>query len=533
MDTNLLETTTEKFCSHCAAHLKEDELFCQVCGESVDQQERMSLGEKIAASVRSAQDRLVSMLPKIPKDKLPKLPPYATPIAILFSCAVGIPYGVHLIDISYDVLSEDFIYQNAEKTLKDGSPPMCAELLLRLNLDRPGKLTSKTTTLLGKTLMMRINTEIQSKDWTSAMKDLKQMPKEAPEYQLAQDTIKLLEQNGTTVTQPTLPGAMPVMPTAQQAAGAPAGAPTQAAQTAPPVAPTQATQAAAPATAAQPAQAATAQPAQAAAAPVQNPATMPNPNAGAAKASATPVVKAVTAAALPAPAAGPTGTPTSVDAQATQATAADHLKSVPGTGLLQKIVSNVMGKGGEKNEKPVIQAPPPVAVSLSAQQNADTAAANSQQTVRTSAPSAVPSSDQESVKKKSSPVTASTSKSSNETPSLIQPGVPIWESFSHGGKVSPSKKDSKRKAIDGKENASAAGEGTSATKTAAGTGQKSRGGEGPKSYNPGDISRYNELLADYFRQHGSAPDKSSDNQGTASEPPSFQEWVSKGKQGFR
>jgi hypothetical protein len=71
---------------------------------------------------------------------------------------------------------------------------------------------------------------------------------------------------------------------------------------------------------------------------------------------------------------------------------------------------------------------------------------------------------------------------------------------------------------------------TEATRSA---GPKSRLAVGQKSYNPDDISRYNELLANYFSQHDASSQKSTDKHVGGAEPPSFQEWISKGRPGFR
>ncbi len=64
-------------------------------------------------------------------------------------------------------------------------------------------------------------------------------------------------------------------------------------------------------------------------------------------------------------------------------------------------------------------------------------------------------------------------------------------------------------------------------------GPKSHPAAGQKSYNPEDISRYNELLANYFSQHDASSQKSTDKHVGGAEPPSFQEWISKGRPGFR
>lgn len=509
METELLEKTTESYCRNCAAEIGHEELFCQYCGVSLDRPSWSSFSDKLADKYKSIQERLSQLTkrPTSPKTNLPKLPPYAPAIGALLVCAIGIPYGVHLIDISYDVMSEDFIYQNAEKTLKANNPAMAAELLLRLNMDRPGKLNRDTMTLLGKTLMMRIDTEIQGKDWTSAMRDLKQMPQECPQYQAALTTIRRLEQNGTTVTQSAIPGAMPVMSAAQPAAAAAAASPAQ------------------PAAVAQPAAATTG-------------------NAGSTNGSA------VATAQAPQPtAAAPPASTTQASAQmaqpatisTSQSNPAKQLKSVQGTGILQKVVANAIGGSAPvQKEKGSLETPQPVALSLAAQQNSNKPGQASQQPTPPFAPPTVAVVQQQKIA--AAPATAQPSQPT-ETQSLIQPGVPIWQSFSHGGKASLQKREPKKKSAssntvaaqdanaNGKEIVNEPTSISASSKTP--VGQKSQAGEGAKSYNPSDISRYNELLADYFRQHGSASGKSSDNQGTTSEPPSFQEWVSKGKPGFR
>lgn len=505
METELLEKTTESYCSNCAAVIGHEEPFCQNCGVSLDRPSWSSFSNKLAHGYKSIQERLtqVTKLPTSPKTNPPKLPPYAPAIGVMLACAIGIPYGVHLIDISYDVMSEDFIYQNAEKTLKANNPAMAAELLLRLNMDRPGKLNGNTMTLLGKTLMMRIDTEIQAKDWTSAMKDLKQMPQECPQYQAALTTIRRLEQNGTTTTQAAFPGAMPGMPAAQPVAAA--VSPAQAAA---------ATQTAAAATG----------------------------NTGSTNSSAATTAQAPqpTQAIPPAStiqASAQMAQPAAISAS--QSNPAQQLKSIQGTGILQKVVANAMGAPVQK-EKSSLQAPQPVTLNLAAQQNSSQPAQASQQPPPPVAPPTVAAVQQQQIA--AAPATAQPSQPA-ETQGLIQPGVPIWQSFSHGGKTPVQKREAKKKSANpntvaardananGKEIVNEPASISTSSKTPAG--QKSQAGEGPKSYNPSDISRYNELLADYFRQHGSASKKSSDNQGTTSEPPSFQEWVSKGKPGFR
>jgi hypothetical protein len=513
MKLDLIEQPT-KNCNVCAAETDPEDSFCQECGVSLgwDEPEPETLTRKVQ-QLQGHIAKLFGLIPKLPSlTGIPKLPTAAPPLIGLAILLVIVPWCVQSIDKSFDSMSEDYIGSAALKALKNHNSTEAAELLLRFHLEHSGKMSVKHLALLGQCLLLRADEAIQSKDYSKGLNYLNKVPSNCPQYAAAQTKIQDLKDHGLTITVPVV--ANPPVPAAtaapivvQEPNMAAAGSKTtnSKAPTSPP-----------------------------------SPAGQENPGNTVLNSSA---------------ATEPPGNEETVLQSSTQSKASESANTQNSLLVPQVVPPN---KNSEIQESKLQSSIPiwqrfshPTATGKS-HTGVSSSGASISTTRSGSASNLAPQGSEGGgiegngssgiSRSDSTPGNASSGTGGNgdvnvadricaPSPQRAAPEKTITENERDKPKASGFFIDGKEITHDsrGQEPERILEKGTEPARK----GPKSRAVEGQKSYNPDDISRYNELLANYFSQHDASSPKSADKHSNGAEPPSFQEWVIKGKPSFR
>jgi hypothetical protein len=473
---------------------------------------------------------------------MPKLPTAVPAFLGLALLAGAVTWCIQRIDTTFDTFSEDYISSAALTAVKKHNTAEAAELLLRFHLEHSGKMTAEHLLMLGQYLSMCAAEALQTKDYSTAITYLEKVSNDCPQYSTAQTQIRYLKEHGLTAT-------APVQSVTLTAAGA---APAASAAPAAPVAPVAAETAS-----------------------VVNQTTEEAANSPTSKTAAAASVDLVA--------------PGSESSRAVEFSANENrqinrsattnsselkdgqiLLSTPP--VVPQVITSDVQETKLQTSVPIWQrfsrgiATSKNRASGGTVSNASTANANAvsranlksddqtRQSVRGNEAGTLiepeirgDTGSRGDVGGAGAGATGSTGETKNFSGATANnsPGrsvIPPAMTEASARKTTENERDKPKVSgffIDGKQ---VTGDSKSlepekspekVTESARRAGPKSRFSEGQKSYNPDDISRYNELLANYFSQHDASSQKSTDKHGDGAEPPSFQEWISKGKPGFR
>jgi hypothetical protein len=471
MKLDLIEQLT-KNCDVCSAETDPEDAFCQECGTSLSQEEPEPL--TFTAKLLLTQKKLSASLPRITSiPGIPKLPT-AVPALIGMGLFVGaVTWCIRSIDTSFDTFSEDYVASAAQKAIK---------LLLRFHLEHSGKMSADHLLMLGQFLVMRAAEATETRDYSTAINYLKKVPKDCPQYAAAQTKLRYLKDLGLTVTAPTSPVvAAPPLPVQTQinhvdATNATGTKVDQPSLVAPQVVPEVGQQ-------------------------IRSLDTQENKLQ-----TSIPIWQRFSH--------GVTANKTRLNVGSGAGNSGSSFSPNAGTHADREST----GAEGKINDNDnIIEAGSEGRSVVESESESERVT----ETVNTS-------------QVKSSAAAASTTVTSSALihPAYSTSGHQIAENERDKPKVSGFFIDGKAVSPDSRSQEPEKNP-EKVTEAARSAGPKSHPVVGQKSYNPNDISRYNELLANYFSQHDASPQKSTDKHVGGAEPPSFQEWISKGRPGFR
>jgi hypothetical protein len=536
MKLDLIEQPT-KSCDVCAAETDPEDAFCQECGVSLSRNELEP--ETLTAKISHLQKTLSERLPKMPPiPGMPKLPTAVPAFIGLALLAGAVTWCIQRIDTSFDTFSEDYISSAALKALKKHNTTEAAELLLRFHLEHSGKMTAEHLLMLGQYLTMRADEAIQTKDYSTAINYLQKVSNDCPQYTMAQTKLRDLKERGLTVTatvQSSPVVAAPPIPVAGNAAP-------QSPKTRQETASSKASDAKAPAVAASKANSITPG---AESAPASGASTNENTYLNQSQARNPSESKNGQNLSL-APQVMPQSRPSDPQESKLRTSVPIWQRFSRGVTISKGRTSVGAGAGGGGGGGSGIVTSSNNAASHisrvsdwteSGNRNGGGSEGGSERgSERRSERGSERGSETGSAREtKSAKGTAGINGTNN---SVIHPGL----SSASDRATAENERDKPKVSgffIDGKP---VAGDSRSqelekspekVAETARRAGPQSHPAGGQKSYNPDDISRYNELLANYFSQHDAASQKSTDKHASGAEPPSFQEWISKGRPGFR
>jgi hypothetical protein len=463
------------------------------------------------------------------------------------------------IDKSFDSMSEDYISSAALQALKKHNTTEAAELLLRFHLEHSGKMSAEHLSQLGQCLTMRAEEAIQSKEYSTALDYLGKISNDCPQYAGAQAKLKDLKERGLTTTAAPSPAGGAINP-ANVPIVSPSAAPALVAGT----------------PCATPASSTISDKAPDSASGLQQSELSSSNSPANDSATASSWTNDIGADAIKEAGAFPdkiperkqnssllqtksiaetTAVPPAVTAKDNSATNEKLQSTLPiwqrfsrGAAIVKTRSNDIAGHSGVMTNS----------ANANINENGidirSGSGGGSSNGVTSSTTNGTKTDNNHSINVTSAnseanrPARATVSGNAELDPAE-ESNIASTSAIGHGGGTSGSERapaDAERSRakvsgffIDGKEitHDSRLEESEKnpeiATESGRKAGPKSRQADGQKSYNPDDISRYNELLAAYFGQHDVSSPKPADKHSNGSEPPSFQEWISKGKPGFR